>query len=120
MLNYRRNSTDVYIAHVHTHPTKANDPVYGCPPQATGPQRTRLARGPWDTSRRTAAKDPDINTGGGSKWGDWILVFNNRDEYVINADGEVWHLPKHLWFSDQRTNREFWNYTGNANAACNW
>jgi len=118
----KHNSTDTYVAHVHTHPTHAGDEVFGCPPDANGPGTVILRRrGPWDTDRPPSTKRPDSQTGGGSLWGDWITVVTNyRDEYVINADGEVWQLPRDLMFSEQSGNRLFWKYKGNSDASCNW
>jgi hypothetical protein len=117
--SYKRNPTDVVFRHVHTHPTHQYQKVYGCPASGQGLDSQLKQRGPWDTSRPSATKKPDILNGGGS-WGDWTTVYQTRDEYVINADGEVWRLPSYLQFSEQSTNRIFYRYKGNGNPACNW
>jgi hypothetical protein len=121
-LQYQRNPNDVVVAHAHAHPTRFKKIVYGCPSNATGPdQESPTKRGPWDISRPNARKDPDIHSGGGSLWGDWLTVVNSwRDEYVINANDEVWHLPKELEFTEQSSNRAFWKYRGNSDSSCNW
>lgn len=117
---HRHQSSDVVVAHVHTHPTHKYKAVYGCPPNANGPDSVLTQRGPWDTGRPKATKRPDIETGGGSIWGDWTVVWQTRDEYVVNADGEVWHLPSYLQWSQQASNRLLYKYKGNSNSSCDW
>ena len=119
---HKRNPTDVVALHVHTHPTHKGKKVYGCPPQDDGTGvKTPTQRGPWDSGRPFVTKRPEIETGGGSLWGDWIrVVQTNRDEFVVTADGEVWRLPSALMFSEQSSNRLSWKYSGNSDAACNW
>lgn len=117
----KHNPADSVVAHAHSHPTLNGLPVYGCPPTAVGPgAQMLLSRGPWDTSRPIPRKDPDINTGGGSLYGDWVQVMGTRDEYVMNANGEVWNLPSYLSFPEQAGNRKFWKISGNSNSTCDW
>lgn len=44
------------------------------------------------------------------------------DEYVINADGEVWLLTGLDAFtpSEQKRNRRVHRYSGNSNSSCDW
>jgi hypothetical protein len=126
------SSQDVLVAMVHTHPTVTGKKVYGCPPDP----ETSLPRqrGPWDTSTPFVGKKEADSTNGGGSIPDWSALRDHPanqvpypqvppvDGYVINADGEVWHLTSLDAFrpSDQKNNRRVYRYKGNSNPSCNW
>ena len=120
---------DELIAIVHTHPTKTGKVVYGCGPDPVTGEPRKM--GPWDSSTVFVAKKRADSTNGGGSDADWNaqrdlpenqVPFHGIDQYVINADGEVWRLLGMDSFtpSRQKGNRLVYKYSGNSNPSCNW
>jgi hypothetical protein len=134
-VDLRKNLADVKVGDVHTHPADALLEVYGCPPRNGMP----VKRGPWDTSRPSASRKRDAELGGGS-FEDWIRlarlpgnknpdpdgppVTPSVDGYVLNAEGEVWKLPKELldFQTSLPSNPNHWRWRLNipSKQSCNW
>lgn len=122
------DTADVLVAIVHTHPTKTGKVVYGCPPDSAG---VATKQGPWDNSTNLVKKKAADGTNGGGSDADWTALtqlpqnegpYHWVDQYVINADGEVWLLLGLDAFrpSEQKKNHRVFRYSGNSDKKCDW
>lgn len=114
----RHEASDTLVAEVHTHPTSAYLSIYGCRPV----NGTLSKRWPGDSSRVNRGKEPDRSNGGGSDF-DWAraLSTDGVDQYVLNADGEVWRLSHNTPVNQTTRNTRLGRWSGNApRYSCDW
>jgi hypothetical protein len=125
----RHSPDDVKVADVHTEPTEKGWFMYGCGPDYFTHELAK--RGPWDSTRTRLPRRGNVELTGGGSLADWIAVRDLPenagpiplvDGYVLNADGQIWKLPKEKLRDDTQwlSNNASWRWTGNNNPSCNW